>query len=253
MGLQTYLGNDLINLNNTFLGTINVQYEQQNIEGFPVTNGLDVWFDAQSWSGTGNLNSKQGGNYTASLYNVVKDSAKGGIMTFQSSSVLQVSGSANSAIDYSAFASYSVVLIAKNSGSSALFHGRILNGITNNWLFGTYEAGSTGYSEAWYNGNFVYNSAGGSEDNAWRIYTGVQHSTLSSSMYVNNTYRGGLSNNSAYGFNGLAVNKGAFITAGNPASGEYTYVEIGQILIYNRPLTQTEIGQIYTYFSGSYF
>lgn len=249
MGLNAYLGSTQLFDGDLRLEVHNIQLGDDRVttSALPVTTGLDAWFDATLWSGTGNLNSKQGGNWTASLYNATLSSDKGGIMVFQSSSVMQVSGSANSAMDYSAYASYSIVLIAKSSGSSALQHGRLLNGVGNNWLFGTWSE----TQEAWYNGSFV--SAAGTEDNLWRIYTGIQHSALSSSFYVNNIYKSGLASSTAYGFNGLAINKGQFITSGNPASGEYTYAEVGQILVYNRPLTQTEIGQIFNYFSGSYF
>lgn len=248
MPLQAYLGGTQLFVDNSFLGATPVQLEGPLYipPTFSVTGGLDVWIDAQQWSGTGNLNARVG-NYTASLQNVTRDTVNGGIMSFQSSSILEISASGGGSINYNAFVSYSVVLIGRNSGSAALQHGRMLNSSIVNWLFGSYNENS----ETWYNGVFVYNS--GVEDNQWRIYTGIQHSASSGSFYVNGSYKGGSTTPTQYGFNGLAINKGKFIGDGNPASGEYTYCDIGQILLYNRPLTQTEIGNIYTYFSGSYF
>jgi hypothetical protein len=214
--------------------------------GIP-TDGLRFWFDGSTWSGTGDWIASYG-NATASLSGVTKLNENGGVLDFQSSSLLEVTENGvqpNYSTDYST----SIILVAKNSGSSALQHGRILNGVSNNWLFGNY---ADVYPGAWYNGNFVSDTNFG-EDNNWRIMAGVQYSQPSASAFINNAYVDGLSGFNGYGPNGLAINKGAFIAGTNPNSGEYTYAIVGQILFYDKALNDSELTQIYNEFSGSYF
>jgi hypothetical protein len=211
------------------------------------TDGLQFWFDGSDWSGTGDWLASYG-NATASLFGVTKLNENGGVLDFQSSSLLEITASGVQP-DYSVDYSTSVVLVAKNSGSSALQHGRILNGVGNNWLFGSY---ADVYPGAWFNGNFVSDTNFG-EDNNWRIMAGVQYSQPSASAFINNVYVDGLSGFNGYGPNGLAINKGSFITGTNPNAGEYTYAVVGQILFYDKALSDSELTQIYNVFSGSYF
>lgn len=244
MPIEAFLGT-----NKLFFGDLRLGQSIVAIDGtqnpFPVTGGLDMWVDARLWSGVGNLNASVG-NYTASLINATKTNINEGVITLQSSSILEISGSGGAAINYTSFASYSVVLIGKNSGSDALQHGRMLNSTTN-WFMGTHAE----TVDDWFAvSNWVYDGST-PDDQLWRVYTGVQHTASSASFYVNNVYKGGTTAAVA-GFNGLMINKGQSITQNVTASGEYTYCEIGQILVYNRPLTQTEIGQIYSYFGYTY-
>lgn len=231
-----YLGNDLV-MNNPIT---------EPIPATPPTGGLVFWFDASTYSGTGDWYARYG-NATGSLYGVTKLNQNGGVLDFQSSSILEVTAS-GAAPNYSTDYSTSVVLVAKNSGSTDLYHGRVLNSIGNNWLFGQYNNTRPG---AWYNGNFVYDASTG-EDNLWRIMAGVQYTQPSASAFINNVYKGGVSALNGYGPNGLAINKGQYINGTNPNSGEYTYSIVGQILFYDKALTDSELTQIFNTFSGSY-
>lgn len=250
IGTQTYLGDIQLVENAYFLGDKQVvvkEYQPLAPEPLPPTDGLKFWFNGADWSGTGNWLASYG-NATASLFGVTKLTENGGVLDFQSSSILEVTESGVRP-DYSADYSTTVVLIAKNSGSAALEHGRILNGVANNWLFGNYQNDKPG---AWYNGNFVYN-VGTTEDNDWRIMAGVQYSQPSASMFINNEYKGGVSAANGYGPDGLAINTGQYINGTNPNSGEYTYVIVGEILFYDKSLSDSELTQLYNFFSGSYF
>ena len=252
LGTQTYLGNTQLVANAYFLGDKQVIVKEADTAApapapMPPTGGLKFWFDGSAWSGTGNWLASYG-DATASLFGVTKLSENGGVLDFQSSSILEVTESGvrpNYSTDYST----TVVLVARNSGSAALQHGRILNGVANNWLFGNYQDTRPG---AWYNGNFVYNTQT-SEDENWRIMAGVQYSQPSASAFINNVRVGGVSSANGYGPNGLAINKGDYINGTNPNTGEYTYVIVGQILFYDKALSDSELTEIYNLFSGSYF
>jgi len=246
VAMASYLNNAT---NTYFLGNnqVIINPYSEEIQTIPTAN-LDMWFDGATWSGTGNWLSSVN-NATASLFGVTKSTSNGGILNFQSSSILEVTQSGVQP-NYSTIGAsgFSIVVVAQASGSIALNHGRLINDISSNWLFGTYGNGS---QYGWYNNaNFVVNG-GGTQDFKWKIYAGVQHTSTSASMYVNNAYIGG-NTSAGFGPNGIAINKGAYINAGNPASGEYTYTTVGQIMIYNRALTNTELNQIFNYFSGSY-
>jgi len=234
---DSYLGDKLTELNYTAAALIPV----------PTTN-LDFWFDSSTYSGTGNWLSSFG-NATASLFNVTKIAANGGTLDFQSSSFMEVTSSGVQP-NYATIpaAGFSIIAIAKASGSLAVQHDRLINAKDNNWLFGTYKNTSV---NGWYNNNFVVNG-GGSQDFKYKIYAGVNYSNASASMYVNGTYVGGSTAVGQYGPNGIGINKGQYINEGNPAGLEYTYTMFNQLLVYSRALTDAELSQIFTYFSGSY-
>jgi hypothetical protein len=215
----------------------------------PTTTNLDMWFDGSTYSGTGNWLSTVN-NVTASLFGVTKATTNGGVLNFQSSSILEVTQSGIQP-NYSTIGAggQTIIVVTQASGSAALAHGRLIND-NDNWLFGTYGNAS---QNGWYNfGGFVVNG-GGAQDYKWKIYAGVAYSSTSSSMFVNNSYVGGQGALvGGRGPNGIMINKGAYITSGNPASGEYTYTTLGQLMFYSRALTTAELDTIFNYFSGSY-
>lgn len=233
---QSYLGDKLTELN----------YTATTLVPIPTTN-LDFWFDSSTYSGTGNWFASVG-NATASLFNVTKIAANGGTLDFQSSSFMEVTSSGVQP-NYSTIpgAGFSIIAIAKASGS-LVDHKRLINGRNNNWLFGTLD---DTHAESWYNNNFVSNE-NVNQDLKYRIYAGVNYTNASASMYVNGKYIGGSTAVGQYGPNGIGINKGEYISEGNPASGQYTYTMFNQLLVYSKALTDAELSQIFTYFSGSY-
>jgi len=236
---DSYLGDKLTELN----------YTATTLVSFPIpTASLDFWFDSSTYSGTGNWLSSFG-NATASLFNVTKIAANGGTLDFQSSSFMEVTSSGVQP-NYSTIpgAGFSIIAIAKASGSLAEKHDRLINGKNNNFLFGTYQNGNV---IGWYNNNFVFNG-GGTQDFKYKIYAGVNYSNASASMFVNGARVGGSTAGGQYGPNGIGINYGDYISSGNPASGEYTYTMFNQLLVYSKALTDAELSQIFTYFSGSY-
>ena len=249
--IQLFLGDKLIT--ESYLGDKLIEYNISSSiilpPAFPIpSSSLDFWFDSSTYSGTGNWLSSFG-NATASLFNVTKIAANGGTLDFQSSSFMEVTSSGVQP-NYSTIpgAGFSIIAIAKASGSLAQKHDRLINGRNNNWLFGTYFNGSV---IGWYNNNFVFNG-GGTQDFKYKIYAGVNYTNASASMFVNGARVGGSTAGGQYGPNGIGINKGDYIGHGNPATGEYTYTMFNQLLVYSRALTDAELSQIFTYFSGSY-
>ena len=249
--IQLFLGDKLIT--ESYLGDKLIEYNISSsvptVIPSPTTTNLDFWFDGSTYSGTGNWLSSFG-NATASLTRVTKLAANGGTLDFQSSSILEVTAS-GVAPNYATIpgAGFSIIAIAKGSGSLSEKHDRLINGIGNNWLFGTYKNGSV---NGWYNNNFVVNG-GGNQDFKYKIYAGVNYTNASASMFVNGSRVGGSTTGGQYGPNGIAINKGQYIADNvSPVTGEYTYSIVGQLMVYSRALTDAELSVIFNYFSGSY-
>lgn len=250
--IQLFLGDKLIT--ESYLGDKLIEYNISSsvptVIPSPTTTNLDFWFDGSTYSGTGNWLSSFG-NATASLTRVTKLAANGGTLDFQSSSILEVTQSGIQP-NYSTIGAggQTIIVITQASGSNTQQHYRLINDISSNWLFGTYNNNT---QHAWYNYAGFVVSGGGVQDYKWKIYAGVAYSSTSSSMFVNNSYVGGQGALvGGRGPNGIAINKGAYINSGNPASGEYTYTTLGQLMFYNRALTTSELNTIFNYFSGSY-
>ena len=242
-----YLGNEEVYLNTFTQTTASI-----------ITSGSRFYFDANQWSGTGNLLSSFGSiPATSSLYgNVTKITSPNGgaVMNIDTSSILIVSGSSIGAA-VTGVNGETLILIAASSGSSTSQHGRILNS-DDNWLFGTYGgnaiSGDTENQVAWYNGSFIINS--GSYDTNFRMYVGLIYSATSQSIYVNNQYLTGQSGANRISYNGLYVNKGDFTPQGSPSNtpGEITQCEVGLIASYDRILSNEELTLLYNYYALSY-
>jgi hypothetical protein len=243
--MPLYLGNTELLFTNTLFGDKVVKLEQNFTEAvLPVTDSIQLYFDAALWNGTDATIFSPYGNATASLSSVTKVS---NAFNFTTSSAMSVSSSGFQAIGFDITSS--LVLVYRPSGSATDHHGRILNG-NNNWLFGTYGGGpgtpaaETNYS--WYNGTFIIDSGSYSTD--WKMMTGIMHGTAqtSQSVYINSTYKTGASGTARSGFNGLSINRGSFIP------NEATQCDVAAFILYKKELTPTEIGQIYNYYNAKY-
>ena len=260
IGTLTYLGDIQLIPKSLYLGNEEVYLNTfTQITASIITSGSRFYFDANQWSGTGNLLSSFGSiPATSSLYGSVtkKTSPNGGaVMNIDTSSILIVSGSSTGA-DVNGVNGETLILIAASSGSSTSQHGRILNSGANNWLFGTYGGNTISTPDesqvAWYNGDFIINS--GSYDTNFRMYVGLIHSATSQSIYVNNQYLAGQSGISRGSYEGLYINKGQFTPQGSPSNtpGEITQCEVGLIASYNRILSNEELTLLYNYYASSY-
>jgi hypothetical protein len=180
---------------------------------------------------------------------VQKRDDNGGVINFTTSSAMKIGGVAS--LDYKA-EDFTIFVATRYSGSETDRHGRLLDGVSNNWLAPTYGggggSGDTEKSSAYYNTSTFIIESGSIYDTQWRISTIVRDKTnTSSSFYVNGGLAAtGANNATTQGFNGLAINFGAFTNGTiNPGTGEVTQGDVGDILLYNRVMNQSEITQVY--------
>lgn len=244
MGLQAFLGGDILYVENVRLGQVATDLEstfgviQTNIP----TGSVQMYFDSADWNGISSTLLGRYANATASLLNVTVGVSSSLNFTTSSNLITTASG-----IQPVQATTSTVFVIYASSGSATDPHGRLLNSAGTNWLFGTYGGKSppdlTEIQYAWYNNQFTI--ASGSYDTNWHMMTGIRHSATSASVYIDNVYKGG-SLQSNNGFNGLAVN----FPIGSP--DESTQANIGVFGVYNRELTPTEINEIYNNYKTKY-
>jgi len=120
--------------------------------------------------------------------------------------------------------------------------GRMVNGLTNNWIIGHHS----GYTEVYYSNGWVSSTTAGTSDNNWRIYaaTGDILGDLYAS-YINGTQTYSNSNGSI-GPNGICIGKYA------PGATQASTGELSFIMAYNRILNQPEITQNYNALRGRF-
>ena len=212
-----------------------------------ITASLQFWLDPTSYSGSGSKWLSTYGNATGSFTGSYIYSGST-FFNMNTSSVCNFNTTAS--LDYSATQN-TIFVVGRSSGSATDSHGRLLAG-NNNWLMGTYGgsgggAGLTEYQRAYYDGTFVI--ADTPYDTIWRVYTAVWQNSTSASFFVNGQWVAESTAASQYGFNGFSINNGAFQVY---AGGEQTQADYGDIILYNRVLTSTEIAQVYDVIKSKY-
>lgn len=113
---------------------------------------------------------------------------------------------------------------------------RIIGGVNNNWLLGTWNgAYNKFYSDGW-----VTNSTNSPPiTTEWRIYTGIGDTVAASySFYTNMTLIAGPNGGGTHGPNGIEL-------GGDGQYNETSNGEVGFLLMYNRVLNLSEIQQNY--------
>ena len=112
--------------------------------------------------------------------------------------------------------------------------GRILGGINNNYLCGTWS----GYTSQFYAEGWV--SDGGSFDTNWRMYMGDWSGT---STDLANLY----SNGTAITTNSSVASQGPKYLGVNYYSNDVSTCEVAEIVVFDRVLSATERKQVHTY------
>ena len=256
--MPIFLGNQSVGA--AALGNLPVSQITQFVVPTIPTNDLIFWLDAKTFTtGSSTWSSNNGLAYSGSLTGVTpvkKLTDNGGAVNFTTSSAMRIGGAAS--LNYTA-EDFTIFVATRYSGSSTDRHGRLLDGVTNNWLAPTYGGGGGGgdteYWSAYYNTSAFIILSGSIYDTQWRISTIVRDKTnTSSSFYVNSVLAANGSNNSTtQGFNGLAINNGQSATGTtNPGTGEVTQGDVGDIILYNRVMNQSEITQVYDILKGRY-
>jgi hypothetical protein len=224
------------------------------------TDDLIFWLDATTFTtGSSTWQSNFGLAYSGSLTGVTpvqKLTDNGGAVNFTTSSAMRIGGATT--LDYQA-EDFTLIVINRYSGSASDRHGRLLSSPINNWLAPTYGGdgggGSTEYWAAYYNASTFIIQSGSIYDTEWRMSSVVRDTTnLSSSFYVNDSLAAtGASNATTNGFNTIAINKSAFSDGEtNPGTGEVTQGDVGDVILYNRVLNQSEITEVYNALKGRY-
>ena len=258
--MSIYLGNKLVygaalgnlpvsNIANVFVTTPTIP-----------TDDLIFWLDGTSFTtGSPTWNSNYGLPYSGSFTGatlVQKRSDNGGVVNFTTSSAMRFGGP--DSLDYQA-EDFTIFVATRYSGSSTDRHGRLLNGVDNNWLAPTYGGGGGGgdteYWSAYYNTSYFIDLSGTVYDTNWRIYSIVRDKTNTSSSIYINTERisAGTNNATTEGFDGLSINNGQFNDGTtNPGTGEVTQCDVGDVILYNRVFNQSEITQVYNALKDRY-
>lgn len=239
--MPIFLGNQRVGL--ASLGSIPVSNIQQDlVPAFIATASVQMYFDSEDWNGSSSTLLSRYANATASLSSVTVGTASS--LNFTTASTLTTTASG---VDPVQATTSTIFAIYASSGSSTDHHGRLLNSIATNWLFGTY-GGSPGTTPtesqyAWFNGSFVIDS--GSYDTNWHMMVGIRHNANSASVYIDNVYKtGSLQANG--GFSGLTVNKGQLF------AGETTQANLGVFGVYNKELSPAEITNIYQFYRSRF-
>jgi hypothetical protein len=257
--MAIYLGNKLVSA--AALGNLPVSNIANVFETTTVipTDDLIFWLDGTSFTtGSPTWNSNYGLPYSGSFTGatpVQKRTDNGGVVNFTTSSAMRFGGP--DSLDYRA-EDFTLVIANRYSGSASDVHGRMLCGVSNNWLAPTYggtpAAGTNEKPSAYYNGStFIIDS--GSYDTEWRISTVVRDKTnLSSSFYLNSVLvASGSNNETTNGFFGLSINDGVFSNGTtNPGQDEVNQADVGDVILYNRVLNQSEITQIHNTLKDRY-
>jgi hypothetical protein len=253
--MPIFLGNQQIT--NAYLGSFNVTDIIQSEINIP-QNNLIFWLDPTTFtSGSSTWNSKYNLQFSGSFTGVtpVKKDLDYAV-NFTTSSAMRFGG--DSSLNYTS-SNFTLFVATRYSGSSTDRHGRLIDSVNSNWLAPTYGggggAGDTEYWAAYYNTIGFIIQSGSIYDTQWRISTIVRDTTnLSSSFYINSVLAASASNNStSQAFNGLAINNGQFTNGTvNPATGEVTQADVGDIILYNRVLSQNEITTVYDTIKGRY-
>ena len=249
-GTQFYVGNQLVNI--PYLGNqpaaINpFSYIQPDV--IPQA-GLQFWLDPTSYTSSGsNWLAKQGnatGSFTGSyiysgsnFFNMNTAS----IMEFNLTSSLNYSTQPNT-----------FFVVGRSSGSSALQHGRLISAKDSNWLMGTYGGGFGAGDElqrAYYDNVFVI--ADTPYDTQWRVYTSIWQNDSSASFYVNGVWVATSTTAGQSGMNVPSINNGQYQgVTGGVGGNENTQADYGDIILYNRVLSDAEIAQVYNAIKGKY-
>lgn len=250
--MQLFLGKEQIGL--AALGNKPVESILQAalIQTIPTAN-LVFWLSATNFTtGSSTWASNFGLPFSGSFVGptpVQKRSDNGGVVNFTTSSVMNIGPS--SSLNYQA-QNYTLFVATRYSGSATDRHGRLLSSQNTNWLAPTYGGGGGGgdgeLHSAYYNGSTFIILSGSIYDTEWRISTVVRDiPNLSSSFYVNGVLAASGSNNgTTNGFGGLSINDGLFQNGTeNPGIEEVTQADVGDILLYNTVLNQSQINVVY--------
>lgn len=122
-------------------------------------------------------------------------------------------------------------------------NGRVLSGLSNNWLLGHHTSGNT-RGDYFANG-WVYNPSNTGGD-VWGIYTGTGNISTDTWEAYDNAVLQASNTAGSQGPNGLTIGRYG------PSNTEYSNAYVGFVMCYNRVLTASEIQQNFGALRGRY-
>lgn len=242
--IQLFLGDKQIS--ESYLGDKFAEYNFNPTAGAAAaipTNGLQMWLDPTTYTTSGSVWLSSYGNGTGSF---TGSYAYSGSNFFNYPQATKVNFSTTSgSLNYSATQN-TIFVVGRASGSGAANTvGRLLTGKSNNWLMGTYSAGGNNYMRA-YDPGGVAGFFDTAFDNDWRVHTGIWQNSISASYYVNGVFVTTLVDP---GYGGRIGPNGICI---NDIGGENGQGDLGDVIIYNRILTDAEITTVYNVIKSKY-
>ncbi len=135
---------------------------------------------------------------------------------------------------------HTVMIASKYVNSSQ--NGRVLSGLSNNWLLGHHGSGNT--RGDYYANGWVYSPTTTGGD-VWGIYTGTGNIFTDTWELYDNAVLKASSNAGSQGPNSLTIGR----YGGNT---EYSNAYVGVLMCYNRVLSANEIQQNYNAMKGRY-
>ena len=252
---QLYLGTILISGSNVYFGDKQVFINPFTPKDPPIPlNGLQMWLDPTSYSGSGSKWLSTYGNATGSFTGSYIYSGSN-FFNMNTGSVCEFNTTAS--LDYQA-QPLTFFIVGRSSGSASDYHGRLISSKNNNWSVGTYGggggAGATEYQIAYDPGG----APGGGflstpYDTEWRVYTAIWQNSASASLYVNGAFVTTLTDPpyARIGFNGFSINNGQY-QGGTAGGQENTQADYGDIILYNRVLSDLEITEVYDQIKSKY-
>ena len=238
--IQLFLGDKQIG--ESYLGDKFAEYNFNPTATIP-TDGLQMWLDPTTYTTSGSLWLASYGNGTASFTGSYTYTTPN---SFNYPQATKVNLSTTSGTLNYTSSQNTIFVVGRASGSGAPGTvGRLLTGKNNNWLMGTYTAGGNNYMRA-YDPGGVGGFFSTAFDTAWRVHTGIWENSISASYYVNGAFVTTLVDP---GFGGRVGPNGISI---NDTGAELGQGDLGDIIIYNRVLSPSEITIVYNTIKGKY-
>jgi hypothetical protein len=235
-----FAGNIVSDIGNTTTYSFTIQAIDAQLQDVPRTFGLTAfggaplalsglvgWYDGFSWTGTQWTDKSGSGNHAVTIRGTIGTSSVNGLPI--------LTGATTAGIRFPAAilpATYTLFHVARYSGGT---RGRILDGVTNNWLSG-FHGGTSGvaYHNAWLTQNVM-----SVHNDTWVL------STDQNDLYRSNFKRRSVANGGSTSYDVLSVNY-------NTARSQYSDWHVAEVLVYNRTLNLGEIQSIEWYLAQRY-
>lgn len=226
-----------------------ITYFRTPTSGPYVTNGLILYWDGATYSGSGDWLDLSGNNNDGTFNGAAPTGdtvTNGGIVKF---------GGVNTNC-------VNTGVTTNGTNYTLMFSGQYVSGGSTGRICSSYDATNynsqlghwNGYTDTFYTNGWYKN--GSLQNYNWSIQAATRNGSASSSSsykyYFNNvlqTVEGGFLPNSSSQFGGISI---ASYGDYNGSAGEFSKCNVGFVMLYNRALTENELTINYNYFKDRY-